>query len=272
MHHCSTGLARTEGEKGRAVSFPEAVPCIQSFLKQIRERIPAGSSLAGPWPPSDPWRPLATQIDLGGPCGRCAPALQRPRMGPDGPMASWDPRGRRGLRGARSALEATIKFIQSGPWCHFAIIQAGISNEIRCLLPPFLEVEAPVFWGPQGLSCASILSVKQGPQRETLGPSVKNGMVIAFNAALRPLEPLGRLRPFPTKAPPSRATKPLRLLGCNEFACPSKGPCAARRAPSNLMLLSPTVRRKGQPDEPPRNATRWRPPLLLNVHGTPAFA
>jgi hypothetical protein len=37
----------------------------------------------------------------------------------------------------------------------------------------------------------------------------KNGMVIAFNTALRPLEPLGRPLPFPTS--PAEPTKPLEL-------------------------------------------------------------
>jgi hypothetical protein len=64
------------------------------------------------------------------------------RLGPKG-----KPRAPRGPLGVGS----DHRIIQSGPWCHSAIIQAGISNENRCLQTPFLEVEAPPFFrGPRG--------------------------------------------------------------------------------------------------------------------------
>jgi hypothetical protein len=68
---------------------------------------PAPTALGSLWRPTfsarlgpiGPMGPLATQSTLADPCARWAPALHRPRMGPDGPMASWDPRRAEGSEG-----------------------------------------------------------------------------------------------------------------------------------------------------------------------------
>jgi hypothetical protein len=119
-----------------------------------RPRDPTGPR--APTAPCVPWasyrarlasRPALPQhpIDLGVPICPMGPGLQRPRMGPDRPMASWDPRAGRGLRGARSTSEATTELFKVDPGATPQQFEPEYLMKSVACGPPFSKWWPPVF-------------------------------------------------------------------------------------------------------------------------------